>query len=142
MKFGPGTYSDNYDMSIYGNVAKDRDTATDYIESSTAEIAVLKDGALMSFDAGGGAERTLGWVSTSLIPSLLTAVSEGDDRKIRSIAYIHFQPDESNPWDVESDDFTCPLCEAKDSLFPVLTGDRDEGVYECQECRQLMGGGY
>ena len=84
VKFGPGTYSDNYDMSIYGNVAKARDTATDYIESSTAEIAVLKDGALMSFDAGGGAERTLGWVSTSLIPSLLTAVSEGDDRKIRS----------------------------------------------------------
>jgi hypothetical protein len=41
----------------------------------------------------------------------------------------------------ESVDFACPLCGAKDSLFPVL-GHYGETAYECQQCRQLMGGGY
>lgn len=41
----------------------------------------------------------------------------------------------------EDDDFPCPLCNAKGSLFPVDDPD-EEGVFECQECRQLMGGGY
>jgi hypothetical protein len=95
VKFGPGTYSDNYAMSIYGNVAKARDTATEYIESSTAEIAVLKDGALMSFDEATPTNQIMGWVPTSLIPSILTAVSEGDDRKIRSIAKKHFDRDQA-----------------------------------------------
>ena len=119
VKFGPGTYSDNYAMSIYGNVAKARDAATEYIESSTAEIAVLKDGALMSFDEAKPTSQIMGWVPTSLIPSLLTAVSEGDDRKIRRIAKKHFDRDQGGD---ESYSYGAESFEANyaDILSPLL----------------------
>ena len=39
----------------------------------------------------------------------------------------------------KGDDFPCPICGAINSLFP-LAGEDD--VYECQECRRLMGGGF
>ena len=39
------------------------------------------------------------------------------------------------------DNFPCPLCGAIGSLYPVDDPD-EEGVFECQECRQWMGGGY
>ena len=105
VKFGPATYSDNYDMEIYGNVAKARDASTTHIESSTAEIAVLKDGTLMSFDEENPSNQIMGWVPTSLIPSLLTAVSEGDESKIRSIAdsqYLRGEGDETYSYGSES----------------------------------------
>ena len=41
----------------------------------------------------------------------------------------------------EDEDFPCPICGATNSLFPVDDPD-EEGVFECEVCRQLMGGGY
>ena len=77
VKFGAGHYSDNYEKSPIIEMGR-------YLESSTAEVAILRNGFLIPLDEEGQ-QKVKGWVPTSLIPPLLTAASEGDEEKIRSI---------------------------------------------------------
>ena len=74
---GAGNYSDNYDMNPTGEMAK-------AIESSTAEIAVIHNGLMLPLDEDGGS-TVIGYVPTSVIPSLLEAISQGDNDEIRKV---------------------------------------------------------
>lgn len=77
VKFGAGHYSDNYEKNPIIEMGR-------YLESSTAEIAILRNGLLIPLDEEGH-KKVKGWVPPSIIPPLLTAASEGDEEKIRSI---------------------------------------------------------
>ena len=77
VKFGAGHYSDNYEKSPIIEMGR-------YLQSSTAEVAILRNGFLIPLD-GEGNTKIKGWLPTSIIPPLLTAASEGDEEKIRSI---------------------------------------------------------
>ena len=74
---GAGTYSDNYDMSPIAEMGRG-------LESSTAEIAVIHNGLMLPLDEDGGS-TVIGYVPTSVLPSLLEAVSKGDDDDIRKV---------------------------------------------------------
>ena len=74
---GAGTYSDNYDMSPIAEMGRG-------LESSTAEIAVIHNGLMLPLDETGGS-TVIGYVPTSVLPSLIKAVSNGDIDEIRNV---------------------------------------------------------
>lgn len=96
---GAGTYSDNYDMSPIGEMARG-------LESSTAEIAVIHNGLMLPLDATGGS-TVIGYFPTSVLPSLLEAVSKGDDDEIRNVV------GQFKRGDFDAESFEAPARETK-----------------------------